>query len=233
MVTNVRYNSATRRNGRLTNLMTGNLLEDHTTESGREKLLAAAIRLFAAKGYAGTSVREILRAAGVTAPVLYYHFASKEGLFLAIAQQGRAKLEAARAEAMRPGGSARMRILRLARAHLAVRREYADLAWVVEQILSGPPEAAPSCDFRGMVRESVFRFEALAQEGVASGELRPCAPRHVALAVMGALEVAFRAPLYDDRDGASPDGVLESVLAIVLEGLAATPHDAPQPAPIA
>jgi hypothetical protein len=50
---------------------------------------------------------------------------------------------------------------------------------------------------------------------------------------MGALEVAFRAPLYDHRDGASPDGVLESVLAIVLEGLAATPHDAPQPAPIA
>jgi len=192
--------------------------------SGREKLLAAAVRLFAAKGYAAASVRDILRAAGVTAPVLYYHFGSKEGLFLALAQEGRAKFEAARAEALRSGGSAAVRILRLAHAHLAVRREYADLAWVVEQILSGPPEAAPPYDFRAAVRESIDRFETLVEEGIVSGELRPCAPRDVALAVMGALEVAFRSRIYDDPGG-DPDDVLESVLGVVLSGLSQ-----PQPA---
>jgi TetR/AcrR family transcriptional regulator len=212
--------------------MTTDALATTTTGSGRDKLLAAAIRLFAAKGYAAASVRDILRSAGVTAPVLYYHFGSKEGLFLAIAQEGRAKFEAARAEALRPGGSAAARILRLAHAHLAVRREYADLAWVVEQILSGPPEAAPPYDFRGAVRESVHRFEALVEEGIANGEFRPCAPRHVALAVMGALEVAFRARIYDERDDGDPDDVLESVLAVLLAGLADAPGAVRLPLPI-
>lgn len=192
--------------------------------SGRARLLAAAVPLFAAKGYAATSVRDILRAAGVTAPVLYHHFGSKEGLFLALAQEGRAKFEAARTEALRSGGAATARILRLARAHLAVRREYADLAWVVEQILSGPPEAAPPYDFRAAVRESIDRFEALIEEGIASGELRPCAPRDAALAVMGALEVAFRSRIYDARGG-DPDGVLESVLRVLFSGLS-QPHPA-------
>ena len=50
----------------------------------RERLLETAIAIFAEKGYAGTSVREIVEQAGVSKPVLYYYFQSKEGLFLAI-----------------------------------------------------------------------------------------------------------------------------------------------------
>ena len=39
-----------------------------------------AARLFAERGYDATSVREIVEAAGVAKPTLYYHFQSKEGL---------------------------------------------------------------------------------------------------------------------------------------------------------
>jgi len=39
------------------------------------------MELFALKGYAGCSIREICQAAGVTKPVLYYHFQSKEHLY--------------------------------------------------------------------------------------------------------------------------------------------------------
>ncbi len=39
-----------------------------------------AARLFAEHGYDATSVREIVEAAGVTKPTLYYHFGSKQGL---------------------------------------------------------------------------------------------------------------------------------------------------------
>ncbi len=39
------------------------------------------MELFAHKGYAGSSIREICRAAGVTKPVLYYHFRGKEHLY--------------------------------------------------------------------------------------------------------------------------------------------------------
>jgi AcrR family transcriptional regulator len=47
----------------------------------RNSILVAAIQLFADKGYAGCSIREICQAAGVTKPVLYYHFRSKEHLY--------------------------------------------------------------------------------------------------------------------------------------------------------
>jgi AcrR family transcriptional regulator len=185
-------------------------------------LLEAAAGQFAAKGYAGTSVRDLLRAAGVTAPVLYHHYGSKEGLFLALLRDARAKVEAARAEALGAGGSAAARILRLSRAHSAVRRQYANLAWVVEQILSGPPEAAPAFDFRAVALESLRRFEVLVAEGVASGEFRPCSARHAALAMMGAIEIAARPHVWEAGGGRSEEQ-LEGMLAVILAGLAAEP----------
>ncbi|MBN1570649.1 MAG: TetR/AcrR family transcriptional regulator [Acidobacteria bacterium] len=47
----------------------------------RNTILKAAMELFARKGYAGSSIREICRLAGVTKPVLYYHFRGKEHLY--------------------------------------------------------------------------------------------------------------------------------------------------------
>jgi AcrR family transcriptional regulator len=44
----------------------------------------AAARLFAERGYDATSVREIVEAAGVAKPTLYYYFRSKEGLAQAL-----------------------------------------------------------------------------------------------------------------------------------------------------
>ncbi len=51
------------------------------------KILQAASSLFAEKGYANVSIRDICRATGTTAPVIYYHFGSKRGLFDAVARK--------------------------------------------------------------------------------------------------------------------------------------------------
>ncbi len=45
-----------------------------------EHLARTALKLFARKGYTATSVNEIVEAAGVTKPMLYYYFKSKEQL---------------------------------------------------------------------------------------------------------------------------------------------------------
>jgi AcrR family transcriptional regulator len=52
------------------------------SDSGRDRLLAAALRLFAAKGYSATSVADIQRASGLApgSGALYKHFASKREL---------------------------------------------------------------------------------------------------------------------------------------------------------
>jgi outer membrane protein len=53
----------------------------------RQRLLDAGLKLFANRGYAGTSVQDITEEAKVTKPTLYYYFQSKEGLFQALVDQ--------------------------------------------------------------------------------------------------------------------------------------------------
>lgn len=61
-----------------------------TTARGRAKatrrdaLLTAAATLFAAHGYAGTSIEDLGAAAGVSGPALYKHFSGKQAILAAI-----------------------------------------------------------------------------------------------------------------------------------------------------
>lgn len=57
------------------------------------QLLDAALRLFAERGFAGTSISDIAAAAAVTRPVIYDHFGSKEGVYLACLRRARAELD--------------------------------------------------------------------------------------------------------------------------------------------
>jgi AcrR family transcriptional regulator len=55
-------------------------------EATRSALVSAARKLFGAKGYAATSLEEIVSEAGVTKGALYHHFSDKETLFLSVAE---------------------------------------------------------------------------------------------------------------------------------------------------
>ncbi|HEV7476235.1 MAG TPA: TetR/AcrR family transcriptional regulator, partial [Burkholderiales bacterium] len=54
----------------------------------REELLAAAAKVFSARGYGGASLREICAAAGILAGSMYHHFRSKEDLFVSVHAEG-------------------------------------------------------------------------------------------------------------------------------------------------
>jgi len=49
--------------------------------NSKETLLECALTLFSEKGYESAGINEIVQAAGVTKPTLYYFFQSKEGIF--------------------------------------------------------------------------------------------------------------------------------------------------------
>jgi AcrR family transcriptional regulator len=55
-------------------------------EATRSQLIAVARRMFAERGYEDTSIEAVLREAGVSRGSLYHHFASKEALFEAVAE---------------------------------------------------------------------------------------------------------------------------------------------------
>jgi AcrR family transcriptional regulator len=56
-------------------------------EATRGQLIAIATRIFAERGYEDASIEAVLREAGVSRGSLYHHFASKEALFEAVAEE--------------------------------------------------------------------------------------------------------------------------------------------------
>lgn len=56
-------------------------------DTRREEIITAARDLFSRKGFHGTSVPEIARAAGISTGLIYYVFPSKDDILLACCQQ--------------------------------------------------------------------------------------------------------------------------------------------------
>lgn len=55
--------------------------------TSREKIIAAAIEVFFEKGFDSASMREIAERAGLTKPMIYYHFKNKEALYLGLLEE--------------------------------------------------------------------------------------------------------------------------------------------------
>jgi AcrR family transcriptional regulator len=55
--------------------------------TSKEKIIDAAIEVFFEKGFDAASMREIAEKAGLTKPMIYYHFKNKEGLYLGLLEE--------------------------------------------------------------------------------------------------------------------------------------------------
>ena len=73
-----------RDDGWVSNPGTGNNRKRMTGKQRREQLLDVGRKLFAERGFEGTSIEEIANHAGVSKPVVYEHFGSKEGLYAVV-----------------------------------------------------------------------------------------------------------------------------------------------------
>jgi AcrR family transcriptional regulator len=92
--------------------MAKTLRQEHT-EHTRRALLAAATRLFADKGYADTSIDDVVIGARVTRGALYHHFPSKLEIFRAVCTTAEEDVVArVRDSARTGGGTPRERVMR-------------------------------------------------------------------------------------------------------------------------
>jgi AcrR family transcriptional regulator len=184
-----------------------------------EKLLAAAIELFTARGYAATSVREIVEHAGLTKPALYYHFGSKEAIYLEILQQVRLMTDEALSRLSSDGGSTRDRLTRFAVGLFELFQENVSAARFINAVLWGPPQGAPPFDFRlfhDAIRSAVGR---MVEEGIARGELRPGQPADVAQAFISVLSFSMDVHLVYPESIPGTAG-FRRVLDILFRGIA-------------
>jgi TetR/AcrR family transcriptional regulator len=185
----------------------------------RDRLLQAAMELFASRGYAATSIREIVEAAGVTKPVLYYHFQSKEGLFLALFAALQATMDETLARSLAASGSARARIVRLFDAFFALFEEHQASVRFLNAAYWGPAEGAPPVDFEAVHLRFATAVERMVAEGVVAGEFRRARAldvAHVLLAVVSySMDLALARPeLNPGRAG------LHRALDLVFTGIA-------------
>src|SRR5512147_52152 len=118
----------------------------------RARLLDAAIASFSTRGYAATSIREIVEAAGVTKPALYYHFQSKEGIYRAILDAVADTVEATLAASVSGPGTVRHRTEKLFLAMYAVFEREKPAVRFLNSVFWGPKQGTPAFDFRALER---------------------------------------------------------------------------------
>src|SRR5919205_3249737 len=97
--------------------------------SRRVELTRIAARLFAERGYQGTSLADLAEALGVQKPSLYHHIDAKEDLLWEVAADGARAFHAA-LDAVPADRPATERIRLALRGHLAVVAGQLDLATV-------------------------------------------------------------------------------------------------------
>lgn len=139
-----------------------------TPEETRERLLAAAARVFELKGYEGATVAEIAREAGTSSGAIYAHYASKAEL---LADALRAHSERATAGLLPPGGRADVVDLLIALATRLGTREHEATALLVEALLASRRDAELAQVLAGALGEREQLMAALLASGQAAGEL--------------------------------------------------------------
>lgn len=140
----------------------------------RNRLLQCAIRLFAARGYHGVSVDEVVAMARVNKRMVYHYFGSKEELFKAALHQVYSRLETVEFHAVERGTGPRERLTRLLESYfdfLDHNPEFTRLLqW--ENLEKGQHITKRK---GAVLTKNPFleRFRQIVEGGIQSGEFRP------------------------------------------------------------
>jgi len=184
----------------------------------KERLLTAALELFTTKGYAAASVREIVEMAGVTKPVLYYYFGSKEGIYLELMGSAFAEFGAIVDDCRDRQGSVTARLLELCDRIFLLFVQELNVARLMYAIYYGPSQGAPFFDFEAyhlklhdLVRDTV-------EEGIRTGELRAGDTADMGWLLIGALNVVLEEQLCQREPRIGREG-LARVVTLAFRGI--------------
>lgn len=158
------------------------------SDDKRRRILEAATRVFARKGYFAARVSDVAKKAGIADGTIYLYFRGKEDILVSLFDEVMSEHIARGREELRRLAGARAKLLAIAAHHLRLLGENADLA-VVFQV-----ELRQSTKFMERFTASWFRdylelLTGVIGEGQRDGTLRADLPRKlVAKALFGALD---------------------------------------------
>jgi AcrR family transcriptional regulator len=195
----------------------------------RERLLTAALTLFNEKGYAATSVRELVHAAGVTKPVLYYYFGNKEGIYLELMESSYRTFESLAAAVVSREGSAQEKIVQFCSDLFDISLERLPLVRLIYAIYYGPPQGAPQFDLEAFFVRMIEVIQQFVSAGVANGELKENRVIDVTRAILAILTSAINDQLCRREEKLTRDGMVR-MLRLLMSGIA---NDSPALAKVA
>jgi TetR/AcrR family transcriptional regulator len=190
-------------------------LPDHAV---RERLLEMATQLFARKGYAAATTREIVGAAGVTKPVLYYYFRSKEGLYLELIQRAFKEFENVVDTSIMGSGSIEQKILRLCDQIFDLVLKKIEVVRLVYAFYYGPPQGAPFFDFDAVHQRLFEAIQQLVTEGMRKKELREGKVEDMVWAIFGAVNITIENELCHPERELGHVG-LRRILRLLFQGI--------------
>ncbi|MDH4050093.1 MAG: TetR/AcrR family transcriptional regulator [Rubrivivax sp.] len=207
----------------------------------RNHILRVAGPLYAARGYEGTTSREICAAAGINQAAVNYHFGSKDGLYEAVLVEAHGQLVAiGDLEAIAHSGADPEARLAALIGLFITRSNGPALPWAL-RVLGNELMAAPSGHVDALLQQAVLpkvrvmRGIVASVLGVAATE--PVAQRALALVVMPCimLNLAPRDRLRQVLPAlaSDPQALVDDMTCYALAGLAsiARRHGAPGPQP--
>ena len=124
-------------------------------QESRDRILAAALELFARRGYAAATVREIATAAGVSQGLLYNYFDGKADLLRSIVRKEMADVYTSFEESAR-GGTVGERLERLIRSALRIVAENRDF-WRLSYQIRWQPEVLELVGAESPARSATIR----------------------------------------------------------------------------
>ncbi|WP_328474243.1 TetR/AcrR family transcriptional regulator [Actinoplanes sp. NBC_00393] len=206
-------------------------------ERTRRRILHTALEIFAERGYAGVSLREVAARAGITHAGLLHYFTGKDDLLLTMMiERDRAEVEAIRAHVATGAGpsSVEQVIIRWMLRDVARNQSRPDIAPLFVKLSTEATESShPAYEyFRGRytrLRETLargFAYEFAAADPPVSRDPQLCAQQFIALA--DGLQVQWLLdPSSTDMVAALLDYL--GILGIDVEGWAqiAVPEDRP------
>ncbi|MBM0123629.1 TetR/AcrR family transcriptional regulator [Pimelobacter simplex] len=186
-----------------------------------EQILREAARLFATKGFHGTSTREIAEAVGVRQPSLFHHFASKHDIARALYAYDYERSPGLRGEREVPDGTpASVELYQGVRREILVEMTSAyDLRGLYLSALIDEPEFA---EWQAIYHAALGTIRGLIERGVMEGDFVPTRADVVVEVLDATINQAVR------WSGAQPDTSLpDDVATLALRLVLARPSRIP------
>jgi AcrR family transcriptional regulator len=179
----------------------------------RGRLVAAAVESFAAKGFHGTTTRDIASAAGMSPAALYVHHRSKEDLLYLISRTGHEHTLALVKDAVASSDDEVEQLLAVVRAFTIHHARGHTGARIVNYELAAltPDHLREIAGIRRAIEEEM---RGVVRAGVASGAFETANPRMTALALLS-LGIDVARWYRDDREW-SPEEVADHYCEVAL-----------------